>query len=170
MLQAISWQQYLTAVLLASFSWYAYVGFRFYRGDILTYLKLSPKGKNQTIPAVAFSSVMGKAKPDEGSIAFAGDDLVFSSPDTPDEISSETIPRGPADDLLDEAKALVNAFSNNDDKATFLALLHALLDQYELEREEISLTAFRLDLREYASTILPFSLSDQEWALEWPNH
>lgn len=170
MLQAISWQQYLTAVILASLGWYAYVGFRFYRGAIMAYFKLSPKGKNQTIPDVAVSSVMGKAKPDEGSVAFAGDDLVFSLPETSDEISTETIPRGPADDLLDEAQALADAFRDNDDKATFLALLHALLDQYELEREEISLNAFSRDLREYASALLPFSLSDQEWALEWSNH
>lgn len=165
MLNSISWQQYLTAVVLLSAAWYAFIGLRFYRPEIANWLKIKPALKT-SIPAVAnkFTVVMGEAKPDADTGLYPAEELVFSAGE-PDEISDQTLPKGPADDLLEEAKILVDAYGDNDNKTEFLSLFKLLLDKYEVFHDEISLPAVIHSLTAFAASRLPFRLKENEWPL-----
>lgn len=165
MLNTISWQQYLTAVLSLSAAWYTYVGLRYYRTELAAWLKIKPAVKS-AIPPVAnqLTVVMGAAKPEADTGLYQAEDLFFAGSE-PDDISDQTLPKGPADDLLDEAKVLVDAYSENDNKTEFLTLFKLLLDKYEVFRDEISLPAIIRPLREFAGSRLPFQLKESEWPL-----
>ncbi|WP_439697442.1 hypothetical protein ACFGVS_03305 [Mucilaginibacter sp. AW1-7] len=165
MLSTISWQQYVTAVLLLSAAWYAYVGLRYYQPELSAFLKLKPNIKS-ALPPVAnqMTVVMGEAKPETDTGLFDPDELIFSS-SQPDDISDQTLPKGPADDLLAEAKVLVEAYGQNDDKAGFLSLFKLLLDKYEVFADEISLPAILKQLNNYATDKLPFQIEAAEWPL-----
>jgi hypothetical protein len=165
MLNAISWQQYVTAVLGFSAAWYAYVCLRYYRTELAAWLKIKPAVQSQ-VPLVAnkLTVVMGAAKPEADTGLYPAEELLFSAGD-PDDISDQTLPKGPADDLLDEAKVLVNAYSENDNKTEFLSLFRLLLDKYEVFRDEISLPAVIRALSEFAGSRLPFRLKETEWPL-----
>ena len=165
MLNAISWQQYLTAILVLGAAWYAYVGLRFYRAELAPLLKIK-SGIQTVVPPVAnrLSVVMGEAKPEADTGLYPAEELLFSVA-SPDDISDQTLPAGPADDLLAEAKVLVDAYSDNDNKTDFLSLFKLLLDKYEVFRDEISLPAITRALSDFASTRLPFSLKETEWPL-----
>ncbi|MFS2187228.1 hypothetical protein ACCC92_11190 [Mucilaginibacter sp. Mucisp84] len=165
MLNAISWQQYVAAVLSFSAAWYAYVGLRYYRTELAAWLKIKPTVQS-TVPPVAnkLTVVMGAAKPETDTGLYPAEELLFSAGD-PDDISDQTLPKGPADDLLDEAKVLINAYSENNDKTEFLSLFRLLLDKYEVFREEISLPAVISALSEFAGSRLPFRLKETEWPL-----
>ena len=52
MLNHISWQQYLTALLLLTTAWYAYIGYLYYQTKISAALKIRP-GAKSSLPAVA---------------------------------------------------------------------------------------------------------------------
>jgi hypothetical protein len=165
MLNSISWQQYLTAVILLSAAWYAFIGIRFYRPEMAAWLKLKPALKT-AIPAVAnkFTVVMGEAKPEAGTGTYLAEELIFSGAES-DEVSDQTLPLGPADDLLAEARVLVTAYAENDNKTEFLSLFKLLVDKYEVFSDEISLPAVIRPLREFADTRLPFRLNETEWPL-----
>jgi len=167
MLNDISWQQYLTAIFLISLFWYAYVGLRYYRPEIAGWLKIRPSVRN-ALPPVAnkLTIVMGAAKPETDTGLYPAEDLIFSSGE-PDDISDQTLPKGPSDDLLEEAMVLVTAFGDNDDKAGFLSLFRSLLDKYEVFSDEISLPAVIRPLREFADQRLPFRLKETEWPLNF---
>ncbi|MDB5129722.1 hypothetical protein [Mucilaginibacter sp.] len=161
MLNAISWQQYVTAVLLFSLAWYACAGLRYYRtrlpGLIQTRIKNASPGVASAAP-----SVMGLAKPETGTALHDPETFVFTVA-SPDEVSEQTLPKGPSDDLLEEAKVLINAYGDNDNKTEFLSFFKLLLDKYAVFRDEISLPAVILTLNEYAVTRLPFPLKETEW-------
>jgi hypothetical protein len=160
MLNAISWQQYVTAVLLFSLAWYTCIGLRYYRTRLPGLFQTSIKN---AFPEVT-SSVMGPAKPETGTSLHDPEAFIFTAAST-DEVSDQTLPKGPADDLLAEAKVLVDAYGNNDNKTEFLSFFKLLLDKYEVFREEISLPAVIRSLREFAAPRLPFSLKETEWPL-----
>jgi len=165
MLNAISWQQYLTAVLLLSAAWYSYVGLRYYRTELASRLKIKPNIQSAVPPlATKLSVVMGEAKPETDTGIFPAEELIFSGSE-PDDVSDQTLPAGPADELLAEAKVLVAAYSDNNNKTEFLSLFKLLLDKYEVFRDEISLPAVTRALSEFAGNRLPFPLKETEWPL-----
>lgn len=162
MLSSLSWQQYITAIVLLSAAWYAYVGLRYYRPKLLALLKIQAK-PSSALPAVAsqMNVVMGEAKPDTDTAQFASEELRFGS-NEPDDISDQTLPKGPSDDLLAEAQALINAYEENDDKAEFLSLFKILLSKYEVFADEIRLPAV---LNALQTNELPFTLKADEWPI-----
>lgn len=163
MLNAISWQQYITAILLLTAAWYAYVGLRYYQPELSALLKIKPAVKT-VVPQVATSMtvVMGEAKSDADTGVYDPDELIFSS-SQPDDISDQTLPKGPADDLLAEAIILIDAYGDNEDKTGFLSLFKLLLDKYEVFADEISLPAIIKQLNIYADNKLPFQIQAEEW-------
>lgn len=165
MLNAISWQQYITAVLLLTAAWYAYVGLRYYQPEITAFLKIKSKGQ-LAVPPVAnqMTVVMGEAKPEADTGLFNPEELIFSNSE-PDDISDQTLPKGPADDLLAEAMVLVDAYGENDNKTEFLSLFKLLLDKYEVFADEISLPAIIQSLNAFAANKLPFKIQAAEWPL-----
>lgn len=158
MLNNISWQQYMTAVILITAAWYAYVGLRYYRPEISAFLKIKPALRS-TVPPVAnqMTVVMGEAKPEADTGLFDPEELVFST-SSPDEISDQTLPKGPSDELLAEAKVLASACP---DKTEFLSLFKLLLGKYEIYADEISLPGVIKSLQ------LPFEVADHEWPLNF---
>jgi len=167
MLNAISWQQYFTAVLLLTVAWYAYVGLRYYQPELQAFLKITPPVKS-VVPDVANEKivVMGEAKPEADTGLYAAEELLFAGAE-PDDISDQTLPLGPADDLLAEAKVLVDAYGENDNKHEFLSLFKLLLDKYEVFADEISLPAIIHSLQTFASGKLPFEIQADEWPLNF---
>ena len=160
MLSSISWQQYFTAVVSLSAAWYAYVGWRFYQPELLALLKIRGKASS-TLPAVTgiMTEVMGEVKPDADTALFSSEELRFGS-NEPDDISDQTLPKGPGDDLLAEAQALINAYQDNDNKAEFLSFFKVLLSKYEVFADEISLPAVLSALQ---TKELPFTIKADEW-------
>jgi hypothetical protein len=165
MINAISWQQYITAVILLTAAWYAYVGLRYYQPEISAFLKIKTT-QASTVPAVAnqMTVVMGEAKSEADTGLFDPKELIFCN-SQPDEISDQTLPKGPADDLLEEAMVLVNAYGDNNDKTEFLSLFKLLLDKYEVFADEISLPAIIATLNVFAADKLPFKIQAAEWPL-----
>lgn len=161
MLHTISWQQYLSAVLLLSAAWYSYIGLRYYRSELLAFLKVKPR-TSSALPPVAnqLTVVMGEAKPDADTALYPAEELQFASAE-PDDISDQTLPKGPSDDLLAEALVLVNA---TETKSEFLSLFKLLLNKYEVFADEISLTTIIDTLQ---SQQLPFTIQAQEWPLSF---
>jgi len=154
MLNTISWQQYGTAVLLLAIAWYAYVGLRYYQPELSALLKIKPKSQS-AIPPVAnqMTVVMGEAKPEADTGLFNPEELIFSN-SQPDDISDQTLTKGPSDDLLAEAQVLADACP---DKTEFLSLFKLLLDKYEVFADEISLPSVIRSLK------LPFQIQAEEW-------
>jgi hypothetical protein len=170
MLNTISWQQYLTAIFLLSAAWYAYIGLRFYRPAIAARLGLKSPNTTLTPPVQGkLSTVMGKIKPDEGTILADAGELTFGAAAS-DDVSDETLPPGPGDELLAEAKVLVDAFGSQDDKAEFLSLLRLLVDKYQIVHDEISLPAVMSDLSAYAAERLSFQPEPSEWPAHFNNN
>ena len=165
MLNAISWQQYISVTILCCAAWYAYVGLRFYLPELRAFLKIKPNN-NSIMPPVASNSnaVMGRINIESDTAAYDAGELIFGDT-TPDDIGDETLPKGPADDLLAEAQTLIAAYEENDDKPGFLSLLKVLLSKYEVFADEISLPAIIKSLQQLAQTKLPFRLNDTEWPL-----
>ena len=160
MLNHISWQQYITAVILISLAWYAYIVLRYYRPELAKLLKFKPNDPSP-LPPVAnqMTVVMGEAKPEADTGIYESQELIFSAAQ-PDDISDQTLPKGPSDDLLAEAQVLVSAYSDNDDKAGFLSLFKLLLDKYEVFADEISLPQI---INALSTSKLPFSIQADEW-------
>jgi hypothetical protein len=165
MLNTISWQQYITAVILLSAAWYAYVGLRYYQVELSAFLKIKPTA-NSSVPSVAnqMTVVMGEAKPEADTGLYSPEELIFSGAQ-PDDISDQTLPKGPGDDLIAEAIVLVDAYADNGDKTEFLSLFKLLLDKYEVFADEISLPATIKQLNSYAVDKLPFKIEAEEWPL-----
>ncbi|WP_147425701.1 hypothetical protein [Mucilaginibacter gracilis] len=165
MLNAISWQQYLTAILIFSAAWYMYVGLRYYRTELTAWLKIKPAAQG-AVPPVAnqLTVVMGAAKPETDTGLYPPEELHFAAAE-PDDISDQTLPKGPGDDLLAEAMVLVEAYGDNDNKTEFLSLFKLLLDKYEVFADEISLPAVITPLKAFATNKLPFQIQASEWPL-----
>jgi len=165
MLTTISWQQYFVAVSLLAAAWYAYVGLRYYQPELAAFLKIKSKPQTPT-PPVESHTILGDIRPDADTGLFDVDDLIFSGTE-PDDISDQTLPKGPGDDLLAEAQVLVTAFDANDNKTEFLSLLKLLINRYEVFSDEISLPSIIASLRQFADARLPFRLKDTEWPLNF---
>ncbi|MDO3627557.1 hypothetical protein [Mucilaginibacter sp. BT774] len=165
MLNVISWQQYRTATLLLSVTWYIYVGLRYYRTELAVLLKIRPAVQT-VVPPVnnKLPVIMGEAKPEADTGLYAAEELLFSVAE-PDEVGEQTLPPGPADDLLAEGKVLIAAYACSDNKSEFLSLFKLLLDNYEVFRDEISLPVIIRSLREFADSRLPFAVDETEWPL-----
>lgn len=165
MLHTISWQQYITAVLLVTAAWYTYVGLRYYKRELQALFH--PKAEPSPLVAAApIHAVMGGIQPGSGTETINAEELIFG-PGQPDDISDATLTKGPMDDLLAEAETLISAFTETGAKADFLSLLQILLDRYELYRDEISLPAISAALRQQINQ-LPFELNDSDLELRWP--
>jgi hypothetical protein len=163
MLNAISWQQYAILILTCTAAWYAYVGLRFYQPELQRLLGIKPKTDAATPPVASqMTVVLGSIRPDADTGVH--DELLFGTP-SPDDISDQTLPKGPADELLAEAETLITAYADNDDKPGFLSLLKVLISKYEVFADEISLPVIIKALKQFAQTKLPFSLQDTEWPL-----
>jgi len=158
MLNTISWQQYRTALVLLTAAWYVYVGLRYYQPELSAFLKIKSKPQS-AVPPVAnqMTVVMGEAKPEPDTGLFDPKELIFGN-SAPDDISDQTLPKGPADDLLAEVNVLASACS---DKTEFLSLFKVLLDKYEVFADEISLPGIIKSLK------LPFEVEDHEWPLNF---
>ncbi|HEY4325149.1 MAG TPA: hypothetical protein VGN20_14225 [Mucilaginibacter sp.] len=168
MLHTISWQQYLTVVFLLTAAWYAFVALKYYRTEVATFLKFTPKPSGFTPPvANQMTAVIGEAVTAPGEETFDPQDVLYAGSGIPDEISDQTLPKGPADDLLAEAQTLVTVFQETDNKSEFLSLLKVLIDKYEVFADEISLPATINTLKQFAQNRLPFRLSDTEWPLNF---
>jgi len=154
MLNTISWQQYSTAVILLAAAWYSYIGLRYYQPELAAFLKIKPK-PGLVVPPVAnqMTVVMGEAKPETDTGLFDSEELIFSG-SQPDDVSDQTLPKGPGDDLLAEAQVLADACP---DKTEFLSLFRLLLDKYEVFADEISLPSVIKSLQ------LPFQIQAEEW-------
>lgn len=163
MLNTISWQQYITAVILIAAAWYAYVGLRYYRPEFQAILKIKTETPT-AVPPVAnkLTDVMGAIKPDADTGLYEPEELLFSNSSV-DDISDQMLPKGPADDLLAESIVLVDAYNENDNKAEFLSLFKLLLEKYEVFADEISLPAIIKSLSDYAINKLPFPIKAAEW-------
>jgi hypothetical protein len=146
MLHSISWQQYLTALTLVTACWYVYVALRY---KLINFKTASPQNP---LPLVAMAPVIGAVKPGEGE-AVQPEELIFSI-STPDDISDSTIPRGPADEFLDEAQTLADAAET---KCEFLSLLEILVLKYE--HDQLDFAAL------YNQLVLPYSINPDEWPL-----
>lgn len=165
MLNDISWQQYTIAILLMTTLWYTYVGLRYYQPELSAFLKIKPASRSITPPlANPMTVVMGEAKPEADTGLFDPQELIFGG-SQPDDISDQTLPKGPADNLLAEAQVLVNAYAGNNDKEEFLSLFKLLLDKYEVFADEISLPAIITSLNSFATDKLPFKIQATEWPL-----
>lgn len=167
MLNAISWQQYLTAITVLTTAWYAYVGFHYFRPEISSFLKIKAQQRTLTPPlAKEGPTIMGEIKPDLDTGVYDAENLIFSSSE-PDDISDHTLPKGPGDDLLAEAQVLVTAYEDNEDKNEFLSFLQLLIKKYEVFSDEISLPNVIASLKQFAETRLPFRLQETEWPLNF---
>jgi len=162
MLNSISWQQYVVAVLLMTLAWYAYVGLRYYQPEISRALRIKPK-PTSALPEVASdpADLLAPSRPEPGTGQQNAEELIFSI-SSPDDISDQTLPKGPSDDLLADGQSLINAFTENDDKADFLNLLGLLVKRYDVFADEISLLSFIASLKASANK-LPFSITAEEW-------
>jgi hypothetical protein len=141
MLHTISWQEYLTAVIILTAGYYTYVALRF---KLIKFNKAAAGG----LPPVVSAAVIGSIKPDEGTPTA---DLIFSV-STPDDVSETTIPKGVADDFLAEAQTLADAAEN---KLEFLTLLEILVTKYEQDQ----LTLHEL----YPQLVTSFTVGTNEW-------
>lgn len=166
MLNAISWQQFTVAFLFCATVWYTYIGLRYYRSELVRFLRINAKEQTR-LPVVAnpMTVVMGLAKPDADTCLVEPEELIFSSMQ-PDDISDQTLAKGPVDDLLEEAKTLIHAFEETDNKPEFISLLKLLFNKYEVVADEISLPAVIASLKQFAHK-LPFRLKDTEWPLNF---
>jgi hypothetical protein len=165
MLNSISWQQYFTAIIALSVAWYLFVGLRFYQPEVQAFFKIKPQIQTVTPPLASIPSVvLGKINPDVDTDIYNADQLTFSD-STSDDISDQTLPKGPADDLLAEAETLIMAYQDNNDKTGFLSLLKVLFSKYEVFAEEISLSNVITILKKSAKSKLSFALTDAEWPL-----
>ncbi|MCD8739344.1 hypothetical protein LT679_01910 [Mucilaginibacter roseus] len=164
MLDTISWQQYLTAVILLSFAWYAYISITYYRAELLTLLKIKPQ-TNATTPPVASvtPSVMGQVKHDDATSTVDAQTLLFSESEIPDEVSDQTVPKGPGDDLIAEAETLITAYEDVPDKIEFLSMLKLLIDKYEACFDEMDLPSVAKQIKSFAQSRLPFTVTETEW-------
>jgi uncharacterized phage protein gp47/JayE len=111
--------------------------------------------------AAASHDVMGLARPEPGISRSEPEELIFGL-STNDDISDQTLPKGPGDELLAEAEALINAFAGSDDKPGFLALLRILISKYEVFADEISLPQI---INVLQTNKLPFTIKADEWPL-----
>jgi hypothetical protein len=170
MLHTVSWLQYIAAVILITAAWYSYIGLQYYRAELQAWLRIRTPAKSPPPPVSGTSyAIMGEARPDEGGITLDSEEMIFSADSTPDDLSEQTILRGPSDDLFDEGKTLIEGFARIPDKTLFLSSLNTLVEKYELFREEISLPAIISRLHSYGRAKLPFSLNDHEWPNKWPD-
>jgi hypothetical protein len=163
MLNSISWQQYVASVLLSTLAWYIYVGLRYYQPEISRYLKIKPKPQS-ALPEVASApaDLMAPALPEPGTGQQNAEELIFTMT-TDDDISDQTLPKGPSDDLLAEAETLIDAFSDSDDKKGFLKLFRLLIGKYDVFADEISLPSAIAQLQSYAAGKLSFPITASEW-------
>ncbi len=164
MLDTISWQQYLTAVILLIFAWYIYIGITYYRAELFALLKINPQNKATTPPVASISSsVMGQVKHDDATFTVDAHTLLFGKSETPDEVSDQTVPRGPGDDLLAEAETLITAYEDMPDKTEFLSMLKLLINKYEACFDEMDLPSVAKQIKSFAQSRLRFTIPETEW-------
>ncbi|MFI5163334.1 MAG: hypothetical protein ACHQHN_18790 [Sphingobacteriales bacterium] len=159
MLHTISWQSYITALLICTAAWYAYIGLRFYRPQPKERSAMPPVDNTMTV-------IMGQINPDSGTGLYDPGQLSFGVASS-DDISDQTLPKGPADELLAEAETLISAYAGNEDKAGFLSLFKVLLSKYEVFADEISLPNIISRLQSFAKSQLPFQINETEWPLKF---
>lgn len=168
MLNAISWQQYLTVAALLLLAWYIYVGLRYYRPELASWGRFPRPSETQlSVVHQSQAPVMGAAQPEIGTAVHDPEDLLFAD-NEPDDISDATIPSGPADEFLAEAKMLIDAFREATDKIEFLALFKVLVEKYAVYGDEIDLEAALIPIKDFAAAKLPFSLADTDWPAAFP--
>ena len=156
MLSFVTWQAYFAAIIFLSICWYAYVAIRYYRSVIFGLFGWQT-GSSLVQPPVEGTPVMGPVKAEFQETILDPEDF-FSGDSVPDDISDQTIPAGPEDELINETQLLVTAFAESGNKQEFLSLLALLLDKYEPYRDEIDLRVIRP-----LAAQLPFTIENKEW-------
>ncbi len=118
MLSFISWPQYFAAILIMSLAYYGIVLAKYYRGELLVFVKTKPMPSAPATTKFA-GDFIGSIKPDPGESSINPEDIQF--PDADPNAESE---------LVNEIRALINAFKGLDQKDEFLALLALILSKY----------------------------------------
>jgi hypothetical protein len=178
MLSSISWQHYLAAVIILTASYYAYVALRYYQTEIAGLFNRKPSALEsfsgfQSSPI----SVMGKAKPDYGTAISDSTEMQFAeaTPDdgfpaadiSPSRTDSVQQAGQPGEELETEARKLIDAFKETDNKPEFLSLLHILIESYQAYNEDIDLPATVARLVAFAEGRLPFSITAGDVKSSW---
>ncbi|MBL4677273.1 MAG: hypothetical protein JKY70_13870 [Mucilaginibacter sp.] len=163
MLQHISWHHYISAISTLTILWYLFVGLKFYRSAIFHFLGFRPSNATG-IPQLFASpaiTVMGEAKTEELNRSADAEEFQFSTVE-PDDISDQTTPRGPTDDLTEEGRQLIDvAVAMN--KPLFISLLQTLYQKFSACEGEINHDKVFAELSSYAEERLPFTISPEEW-------
>ncbi len=118
MLSFISWPQYFAALVIIGLAYYSVVLVKYYREELLAFVHPKPSLPQRTVPMFT-GEVIGSIKPDAGESSVNPEDLQF--PD--DEPTVQ-------DELINEIRALVNAFTGLDQKDEFLSLLSLIFSRY----------------------------------------
>lgn len=116
MLLFISWSQYFAAILIISLAYYGIVLAKYYRGELLVFVKAKPIPSAPVTTKFA-GDFIGSIKPDPGESSINPEDIQFPDADAESE-------------LVNEIGALINAFKGLDQKDEFLTLLALILSKY----------------------------------------
>ncbi|MBK0378539.1 hypothetical protein [Mucilaginibacter segetis] len=177
MLSSISWQHYFAAVMTALLLYYLYIALRYYRAEVLKFLKRN--GQTVAFPlneARPVPNIMGKAMPDKG-VSLAGNDEILVMEATPDEYDPasaaqktaghpEIVP-DPSRELVSEADSLITAFENEGDKQEFISLLKILIGSYKRFRDEIDFPETLAGVLRIAQNKLSFPVSAADLQGVW---
>jgi hypothetical protein len=174
MLSSISWQHYLAAVIILTVSYYAYVVLRYYQNEIASFFNRKPELDSFSGFSSSAVSVMGKARPDDGVSVSDTGELSFADvlPDEPVQVAVNNSRKEPelpepADELVQEAGKLTEAFKDIDNKPEFLTLLRILIDSYKRFQDDIDLPAALTHIRENANAKLKFPVTATDLQGSW---
>lgn len=118
MLSFISWPQYFAGLLLIGIAYYGFVLAKYYREEVLAFVRPKPLLSVTTTKPLT-GEVIGSIKANPGESSVSAEDLQF-----PDEETTVV------DEVVNEIRALINAFKGLDQKDEFLSLLSLILSRY----------------------------------------
>jgi len=178
MFASISWQHYLTAIVILTASYYGYVILRYYQKEISNLFNRKQRSANLFTGAQAApANVMGAAKLDNGVSVAPSEELYFSD-STPDDVGAVSTSRenhpsqteviySPSKELEIEAGNLIAAFQEIDNKPEFITLLGILIDSYKRFKDDIDLPATLNRIIEISKEKLKFQLSLTDLQSTW---
>jgi hypothetical protein len=116
MFNSISWSQYITAIITLLILYYCFVGFKYFRWEILSLIGIK-KVEDNTIAIPAFSNIHQPVKTENPEDYLPKSNL---------EIDISPLVQS----LTDEAKAFINGASNNVAKPELLFSLQLIAAKY----------------------------------------